>query len=81
MVALIAGRIWWINRKVLGNVIKSGSLMPAVIIVIELGAIYPACLVILLSLYLSGSYAQYIALDAVSLYLKDASTLLSFHLI
>jgi len=64
--SLIAGRIWWIHRKVLGNVIKGGSLMPAVIVVIESGAIYSACLVILLSLYLSGSYAQYIALDAVT---------------
>ncbi len=37
------------------------------VVIIESGSIYSACLVILLSLYLSGSFAQYILLDAVSI--------------
>ena len=35
-------------------------------IIIESGMIYSACLIILLSLYLSGSFAQYIVLDGVT---------------
>lgn len=42
-----------------------GGLAPAAIVIIESGAIYSACLILLLSLYLSGIYAQYILLDAV----------------
>lgn len=34
------------------------------ILVIESGAIYSFCLIVLISLYASGSFAQYIALDA-----------------
>ncbi|KAF8208012.1 hypothetical protein K438DRAFT_1754758 [Mycena galopus ATCC 62051] len=64
---LIAGRIWWIDRQA-GNaaeIISGRKLGPTIIILIESGAIYSACLIILLSLYISGSYAQYIALDGV----------------
>ena len=45
---------------------KDGSVFPAAMIIIESGSIYSACLIILLSLYLSGSFAQYILLDAVT---------------
>ncbi|KJA15271.1 hypothetical protein HYPSUDRAFT_48489 [Hypholoma sublateritium FD-334 SS-4] len=63
---LIAFRIWWTHRKT-KNVEKSGqSVLPAMVLIIESGSIYSACLVILLSLYLSGSFAQYILLDAVT---------------
>ncbi|KAJ7103783.1 hypothetical protein C8R44DRAFT_808160 [Mycena epipterygia] len=65
--SLIAGRIWWINRRAAQGAaeISGRSLGQASIIIIESGAIYSACLIILLSLYLSGSYAQYILLDGV----------------
>jgi hypothetical protein len=65
---LIAGRIWWINRQAgsAAEKISGRKLGPTIIIIIESGAIYSACLIILLSLYVSGSYAQYIFLDGVS---------------
>ncbi|KAJ7078392.1 hypothetical protein C8R43DRAFT_1143408 [Mycena crocata] len=64
--SLIAGRIWWMNRRVVATAEISGrKLGPAIIIIVESSAIYSACLIILLSLYLSGSYAQYIHLDGV----------------
>ncbi|KAJ7924222.1 hypothetical protein B0H13DRAFT_1864097 [Mycena leptocephala] len=64
---LIAGRIWWINRQAgsAAEKISGRKLGPTIIIIIESGAIYSACLIILLSLYASGSYAQYIVLDGV----------------
>ncbi|KAI0047512.1 hypothetical protein FA95DRAFT_1559059 [Auriscalpium vulgare] len=61
--ALIAGRIWWVHRKTVAMV-RGRSIMPAAMVVIESGAIYSACLIILIALYLSGSFAQYILLDA-----------------
>ncbi|THU98438.1 hypothetical protein K435DRAFT_660995, partial [Dendrothele bispora CBS 962.96] len=66
---LIAARIWWSHRRMAGNnmAVYGRSVMPAAVIIIESGAIYSVCLIILLILYLSGSFAQYIALDAVSL--------------
>lgn len=45
---------------------RRGTLGPAAVVIIESGAIYSFCLILLLSLYLSGSYAQYILLDAVT---------------
>jgi len=65
---LIAFRIWWTHRKIKDlAVVRSGQgILPAMVIIIESGSIYSACLVILLSLYLLGSYAQYIVLDAVT---------------
>ncbi|KAF7973802.1 hypothetical protein HWV62_14168 [Athelia sp. TMB] len=63
---LIAFRIWWTHRRAGSGAPGTISLLPTVVIVVESGAIYSVVLVILLSLYLSGSYAQYIALDAVT---------------
>ncbi|KAJ7508274.1 hypothetical protein B0H11DRAFT_1964131 [Mycena galericulata] len=64
---LIAGRIWWINRQACSaaDAFSGRKLGPTIIIIIESGAIYSACLIILLSLYVSGNYAQYIFLDGV----------------
>ncbi|KZP24249.1 hypothetical protein FIBSPDRAFT_822382 [Athelia psychrophila] len=62
---LIAFRIWRTHRRA-GGLTIGRSLVPTIVLVIESGAIYSATLVILISLYLSGSYAQYIALDAVT---------------
>jgi hypothetical protein len=63
---LIAFRIWWIHRNSKGAVGSGRSVLPAMVVIIESGSIYSACLVILLSLYLSGSFSQYIVLDAVT---------------
>lgn len=46
--------------------VNGREVLPAAIVIIESGAIYSACLIILLSLYVSGSFAQYIVLDAVT---------------
>jgi len=62
---LIAGRIWWVHRTTQGRV-GGPNLAAPMILVIESGAIYSICLIILIILYASGSFAQYIALDAVS---------------
>lgn len=65
-IALIAGRIWWIHRQTLGLRIGGRSIVPAAVVIVESGAIYSTVLIILLALYLSGSFAQYVALDGVS---------------
>lgn len=65
LVALIAARIVWVHRQMVGSV-NGREVLPAAIVIIESGAIYSACLIILLSLYVSGSFAQYIVLDAVT---------------
>jgi len=63
---LIAGRIWWIHRTTKGRIASGPNLAASMILVIESGAIYTLCLIILMALYGSGTYAQYIALDAVT---------------
>ncbi|KAF7320492.1 hypothetical protein HMN09_00132700 [Mycena chlorophos] len=62
---LIAARIWLIDRST-GNTAKvfGRRLGPAILIIVESGAIYSVALVILLALYVNNSYAQYILLDA-----------------
>ncbi|KAH7907402.1 hypothetical protein BJ138DRAFT_1116727 [Hygrophoropsis aurantiaca] len=64
--SLIAARLLYIHRSTQGVKVFGRSLVPAAMIIIESGAIYSVCLIILLVLFLSGSYAQYIALDAVT---------------
>ena len=63
--ALIAARIIWVHRQMVGS-INGREVLPAAIVIVESGAIYSACLIILLSLYVSGSLAQYVVLDAVT---------------
>lgn len=41
-------------------------MLPAMVIIIESGALYSTCLIILLATYIAKSYLQYIALAAVS---------------
>ena len=67
ILVLIAFRIWWMYRQTRDLVNSGRSVLPAMVVIIESGSIYSVCLVILLSLYLSGSFAQYILLDAVSI--------------
>jgi len=62
---LIAGRIWWVHRSTKGKMGGTNLAVP-MILVVESGAIYSFCLIILIILYATGSFAQYIALDAVS---------------
>ncbi|KZP11419.1 hypothetical protein FIBSPDRAFT_837549 [Athelia psychrophila] len=61
---LIAFKIWTTHRR--AGAISGASLLPTLVIVVESGVIYSATLVVLISLYLSGNFAQYIALDAVT---------------
>ncbi|KAF8995240.1 hypothetical protein BDQ17DRAFT_1187017, partial [Cyathus striatus] len=64
---LIAGRIWWTSYQTRRQFqIEGQSLNSAAMVIIESGSIYSICLAILLVLYLSGNYAQYIALDTVA---------------
>ncbi|KAH0828879.1 hypothetical protein J3R83DRAFT_2266 [Lanmaoa asiatica] len=63
--SLIAMRILWIHHRA-NTAISSRNVVSAAIVVIESGAIYSGCLIILLSLYLSNSFAQYLMLDAVT---------------
>nr|GAT50861.1 predicted protein [Mycena chlorophos] len=64
---LIAGRIWLINSRAhnsASEVFKRGGLGPAIMIIVESGAIYSFALILLLALYVNNNYAQYILLDA-----------------
>ncbi|KAH7890367.1 hypothetical protein F5I97DRAFT_16588 [Phlebopus sp. FC_14] len=63
--SLIAMRILWVHHRA-NTAISDRSLVSAAIVIIESGAIYSVCLIILLSLYLSNSFAQYLMLDAVT---------------
>jgi hypothetical protein len=65
---LIAGRIWWSNRKLINHAatIKGRTIMPAAVVIIESGAIYSTMLILLLATYACSNYAQYFFFDAVS---------------
>jgi hypothetical protein len=73
---LIAGRIWWTNKRIASladchaTEIKerTSAIMPAAVIIIESGAIYSIMLILLLATYVSSSYAQYFFIDAVRCY-------------
>jgi len=62
---LIAARIWTINRFTT-HIIDNSNLKPVMLVILESGAIYSCTLITLLACYLSGSWAQYLILDAVS---------------
>jgi len=62
--ALVAYRIWVINRRAIS--FSEHSLRPIMLLVIESGAIYSATLTTLLILYKVKSWFQYVLLDAVS---------------
>ncbi|KAJ7871357.1 hypothetical protein B0H13DRAFT_2060658 [Mycena leptocephala] len=59
--ALIAYRIWAVNRET--KILDVGTLLPVAVIVIESGAIYSTCVVILLVLYMNNSGAYKIVQD------------------
>lgn len=63
--ALIAKKIWTINRFTAAHVIEN-KMIPVLRIVVESGAIYPCALIALLSSYLTGSSVSYILFDGVS---------------
>lgn len=62
--ALVAYRIWYINRRSIS--FSEHSLRPIMLLVIESGAIYSVTLTTLLILYKAKSWFQYVLLDAVS---------------
>ncbi|KAH7874738.1 uncharacterized protein C8R40DRAFT_1046619, partial [Lentinula edodes] len=62
--ALVAYRIWYINRAVMNFTHHSWN--PVMLLVIESGAIYSATLLSLLILYKAESWFQYVLLDAIS---------------
>uniref|UniRef100_A0A8H8CDL8 Uncharacterized protein n=1 Tax=Psilocybe cubensis TaxID=181762 RepID=A0A8H8CDL8_PSICU len=62
---LIALKIWWMHKRT-KSIVSGVSVLPAMVIIIESGALYSAVLIILLTTYAAGSYSQYIALDAVT---------------
>lgn len=64
---LIASRIWWKTRQITKTVtVRGRTAMSAMVVIVESGAIYSTCLVILLILYEIDSYAQYFFLDALN---------------
>ncbi|KAJ3896862.1 hypothetical protein GG344DRAFT_84992 [Lentinula edodes] len=60
--ALVAYRIWYVNRAVMNFTHHSWN--PVMLLVIESGAIYSATLLSLLILYKAESWFQYVLLDA-----------------
>ncbi|KAI0790932.1 hypothetical protein C8Q75DRAFT_80410 [Abortiporus biennis] len=65
---LLAARIYYIHRKVAHMSVAIGGrdISTAAAVIVESGSIYSICLAILLVLYLSKNFAQYILLDAVT---------------
>lgn len=73
---LIAGKIWMSERRTAGF-LKSHTLSPILIIVIESGAVYSISLIALLATFLISNWGQYVVLDPVSpckSYLQNATT-------
>lgn len=64
LLGLVALRIWRMNRAIMTFV--DHSYRPIVFLVLESGMVYSATLLTLLILYKTGSWFQYVLLDAVS---------------
>ena len=64
MTGLVAYRLWRINRE--GFKRSNRRLHPVLLITVESGAVYSAALLVLLILYKTDSWFQYVILDAVS---------------
>ncbi len=64
VLGLVAYRLWKINNK--GIKRSNKRLYPVLLLIVESGAIYSAALLVLLILYKSDSWFQYVILDAVS---------------
>ncbi|KLO11938.1 hypothetical protein SCHPADRAFT_447293 [Schizopora paradoxa] len=68
--ALVALRIWAVNRAVLRGLAGGAGLRrsyrPVLFLVLESGAVYSATLTALLVLYKTSSWFQYVLLDAIS---------------
>ena len=64
LIALVAYRVWLVNRKRLS--FRAGKLRPVMLLIVESGAFYSATLLALLILYNADSWFQYVVLDAVS---------------
>lgn len=66
--ALIATKIWTINSFTAAHVVEN-KMRPVLFVILESGAIYSCTLLTLLGTYLAQSWAQYLLLDAVRLFL------------
>ena len=68
---LISGRIWWSGRKVrkyrVGGAARATTQWDVIETLVQSAAIYSAALISLLTVYLSGSNAQFIVLDLLGL--------------
>ncbi|KAH9838082.1 uncharacterized protein C8Q71DRAFT_577470 [Rhodofomes roseus] len=62
--SLVALRIWWINRSIMTFV--NHSYYPIIFLVLESGAVYSATLTVLIILYKTDAWFQYVLLDAIS---------------
>ncbi|KAI0710094.1 hypothetical protein C8Q76DRAFT_741007 [Earliella scabrosa] len=62
--SLVAWRIWWMNRAIMD--FATHSYHPIIFLILESGAVYSATLTALLILYRTGSWFQYVLLDAIS---------------
>ncbi|KAF5319257.1 hypothetical protein D9619_008321 [Psilocybe cf. subviscida] len=65
--ALIAGRIWWVPLRTTQMTIPGAQcdMTPTRVAIMESGAIYSISLIVLMGLYLKGSYAQNVVFDAM----------------
>ncbi|TBU32555.1 hypothetical protein BD311DRAFT_654485 [Dichomitus squalens] len=64
LLGLVALRIWQMNRAIMNFV--NHSYHPIIFLVLESGMVYSATLLTLLVLYKTGSWFQYVLLDAIS---------------
>lgn len=77
---VIASRIWWVSRRInrmTSTTGRSSTLGRAGSIIIESGAMYSSCLVLLIALYLCGSYAQFVVLNAMTQVVVSDTTISS----
>jgi len=64
--ALVAYRVWSLNRTRKHMSFRHRALRPALVLIVESGAMYSATLLALLILYNVDSWFQYVVLDSVS---------------
>nr|GAT53682.1 predicted protein [Mycena chlorophos] len=64
--ALLAFRLWTINKGVTGTRVTRGVVLPVLLIVIDSGALYSSALVAALTCFALGSNGQYVVLDMVT---------------
>ncbi|KAI5122026.1 hypothetical protein M0805_008017 [Coniferiporia weirii] len=63
--ALIAFKVWWMERQLAEFSRSSSGFRPVMIIVIESGAVYSVSLIALLAMYINGTWAFYFIIDTM----------------